>query len=235
MNQLAFRDDTKRMPIWGLGCAGGAVGLSRAYEYCLAFPEANVLVLSVELCSLTFQKDDYSKSNLVGVSLFSDGIACALVTGDQSVLTAKKAMPTIVATTSKLMPDSENVMGWDVKNNGLYVIFSKSIPAIITSWLGPFVHAFLESQGLSKDDITHFIAHPGGKKVLTAYEETLGFDQTKTAISRDVLRNNGNMSSPTILYVLEQFMEHEPVAGEYGLMAALGPGFCGELLLLKWE
>ena len=235
MNQIAFRDDTKRIPIWGLGCAGGAAGISRAHEYCLAFPDANVLVLSVELCSLTFQKDDYSKSNLVGVSLFSDGIACALVTGDQSVLTAKKAMPTIVATTSKLMPDSENVMGWDVKNNGLYVIFSKSIPAIITSWLGPFVHAFLESQELSKDDITHFIAHPGGKKVLTAYEETLGFDQTKTAISRDVLRNNGNMSSPTILCVLEQFMEHEPVAGEYGLMAALGPGFCGELLLLKWE
>jgi len=235
MNRIDFRDDMKRIPIWGLGCAGGAAGMSRAYEYCLAFPEANVLVLSVELCSLTFQKDDYSKSNLVGVSLFSDGIACALVTGDCSLIKVKKATPTIIATTSKLMPNSENIMGWDVKNSGLYVVFSKSIPAIITNWLGPVVHEFLENQGLTKDDITHFVAHPGGKKVLEAYENALGFDQTKTAISRQVLRENGNMSSPTILYVLEQFMEREPVAGDYGLMAALGPGFCSELLLLKWE
>ncbi|MBE1555418.1 type III polyketide synthase [Sporosarcina limicola] len=235
MNRLAFQDDTKRIPIWGLGCAGGAAGISRAYEYCLAFPTANVLVLSIELCSLTFQKDDYSKSNLVGVSLFSDGVACALIGGDASEVGVRKAVPSIVSTTSKLMPNSEEVMGWDVKSNGLYVIFSKSIPAIITNWLGPFVHEFLEKHGLTKDDITHFVAHPGGKKVLQAYEKALGFDQIKTEISREVLRNNGNMSSPTILYVLEQFMTREPVAGEYGLMAALGPGFCGELLLLKWE
>ncbi len=235
MNRIPFRDNTKRVPIWGLGCAGGAAGVSRAYEYCLAFPDANVLVLSVELCSLTFQKDDYSKSNLVGVSLFSDGVACALVAGDDSFVTVKKAMPRVVATTSKLLPDSEGVMGWDVKNSGLYVVFSKSIPAVITNWLGPFVHEFLNENGMTKEDITHFVAHPGGKKVLEAYEEALGFDQTKTNISRGVLRENGNMSSPTILYVLEKFMESDPVAGEYGLMAALGPGFCGELLLLKWE
>jgi alkylresorcinol/alkylpyrone synthase len=235
MNRIPFRDDTKRIPIWGLGCAGGAAGISRASEYCRAFPEANVLVLSVELCSLTFQKDDYSKSNLVGVSLFSDGVACALITGDESSVKARKTMPSIITTTSKLMPESEEVMGWDVKNNGLYVVFSKSIPAIITKWLGPFVHDFLGNYGLTQGDITHFIAHPGGKKVLEAYESALGFDQTKTAISREVLRENGNMSSPTVLYVLEKFMKNEPVAGEYGLMAALGPGFCGELLLLKWE
>lgn len=235
MNKLPFRDDTKRVPIWGLGCAGGAVGISRAYEYCLAYPDANVLVLSVELCSLTFQKDDYSKSNLVGTSLFSDGVACALVAGDKSTVKVHKAMPKVFATTSKLMPDSEDVMGWDVKNSGLHVVFSKSIPSIITKWLGPFVHEFLENHGLTKDDITHFVAHPGGKKVLEAYEAALGFDDTKTEISRAILRENGNMSSPTILYVLQRFMETEPVAGEYGLMAALGPGFCGELLLLKWE
>ncbi|CAM3247791.1 3-oxoacyl-[acyl-carrier-protein] synthase III C-terminal domain-containing protein [Filibacter tadaridae] len=235
MNIIPFRDDTKRIPIWGLGCAGGAAGVSRAFEYCLAYPKANVLILSLELCSLTFQKDDYSKSNLVGVSLFSDGVACALVSGDDSELNVKKAVPSIIATTSKLMPDSEDVMGWDVKNTGLYVVFSKSIPSIITGWLGPFVHEFLAKHGLAKDDITHFVAHPGGKKVLQAYETALGFDEEKTAISRNVLRENGNMSSPTILYVLEQFMENEPVAGDYGLMAALGPGFCGELLLLKWE
>lgn len=235
MNRIPFRDDTKRIPIWGLGCAGGAAGISRASEYCRAFPEANVLVLSVELCSLTFQKDDYSKSNLVGVSLFSDGVACALVAGDESPIRVKKTMPSIIATTSKLMPESEDVMGWDVKNNGLYVVFSKSIPAIITDWLGPFVHEFLGNNNLTKNDLTHFVAHPGGKKILEAYENALGFDSSKTDISRDILHEYGNMSSPTILYVLEKFMESEPVAGEYGLMAALGPGFCGELLLLRWE
>ena len=142
-------------------------------------------------------------------------------------------MPKVIATTSKLMPDSEDVMGWDVKNNGLHVIFSKSIPSIITKWLGPFVHEFLAIEELTKDDITHFVAHPGGKKVLEAYEAALGFDSTKTDISRDILRENGNMSSPTVLYVLERFMENEPVVGDYGLMAALGPGFCGELLITE--
>ena len=235
MNILPFRDDTKRIPIWGLGCGGGAAGISRAYEYCLAYPKANVLVLALELCSLTFQKDDYSKSNLVGVSLFSDGVACALVSGEESALKSTKATPRILATTSKLMPDSEDVMGWDVKNNGLYVVFSKSIPAIITDWLGPFVHEFLAENDVTKDDITHFVAHPGGKKVLESYEKSLGFSSDKTAISRTVLRHNGNMSSPTVLYVLEEFMKNEPLAGEYGLMAALGPGFFGELLLLKWD
>ena len=126
-------------------------------------------------------------------------------------------------------------MGWDVKNNGLHVIFSKSIPSIITKWLGPFVHEFLENEGLTKEEITHFVAHPGGKKVLQAYEEALGFDPTMTNVSREILRENGNMSSPTILYVLERFMQQGPAAGEYGLLAALGPGFCGELLLAKWE
>jgi len=235
MNRLPFRDDVKRIPIWGLGCAGGAAGISRAFEYCQAFPEAKVLVLAVELCSLTFQKDDYTKSNLVGVSLFSDGVACALVTGDRSSISSSYPKPAILSTTSKLMPDSEDVMGWDIKNNGLYVVFSKSIPSIITNWLGPFVHEFLDRNELSQKEITHFIAHPGGKKVLQAYEEALHFDSTKTEISRNVLRQHGNMSSPTVLYVLKEFMNQSPSKGEYGLMAALGPGFCGELLLLRWE
>lgn len=235
MNRLPFRTDTKRIPIWGLGCAGGAAGLSRAYEYCLAYPTANVLVLSVELCSLTFQKDDYSKSNLVGASLFADGIACALLAGSQSTIQPSKPRPKIIGTASQFMPNSEDVMGWEVKNSGLHVIFSKSIPAIITKWLGPFVHEFLDEHEIQTNDIDHFVAHPGGKKVLVAYEEALHFSQTKTAISRDVLRDQGNMSSPTILYVLKRFMEEEPKTNEIGLMAALGPGFCGELLLLRWE
>lgn len=235
MNRLPFRTDTKRIPIWGLGCAGGAAGLSRAYEYCLAYPTANVLVLSVELCSLTFQKDDVSKSNLVGASLFADGIACALLSGSQSPIQSKNPRPKIIGTASQFMPNSEDIMGWEVKNNGLHVIFSKSIPAIITKWLGPFVHDFLQEHALQTSDIEHFIAHPGGKKVLVAYEEALHLSEMKTNNSREILKKHGNMSSPTILYVLKRFMEDEPKQNEIGLMAALGPGFCGELLLLRWE
>ncbi|AOV07054.1 type III polyketide synthase [Sporosarcina ureilytica] len=235
MNKLPFRDDTKRIPIWGLGCAGGAAGVSRAYEFCRAFPTANVLVLSIEFCSLTFQKEDYSKSNLVGASLFADGIACALISGEQSTIKTRHASPKIIGTASKFMPHSEGVMGWHVKNSGFHVIFSKSIPSIITKWLGPFVHEFLDDYELTNDDITHFIAHPGGKKVLEAYENALHFPPSKTNISREILSEHGNMSSPTILYVLERFIENEPASQDYGLMAALGPGFCGELLLLKWE
>ncbi|KIL52865.1 type III polyketide synthase [Jeotgalibacillus campisalis] len=236
MNKLSFSENMKRIPIWGLGCAGGASGLSRAYDYCLAHPSAKVLLLCVELCSLTFQHGDRSKSNLIGASLFADGVACALVSGDDVNITTKKPVPSIEATASKWMPDSEDVMGWEVKNNGLHVVFSKDIPAIITSWLGPFVRDFLEQRGMTPEQIDYFVAHPGGKKVLKAYEKTLQYSEEKTRISREVLRNNGNMSSPTVLYVLERFMEQgECDAGDTGLLTALGPGFSGELLLLKWK
>lgn len=235
MNKLPFHEQTKRIPIWGLGCAGGAAGISRAYEYCLAFPEANVLVLAAEFCSLTFQKDDYTKSNLVGASLFADGVACALITGAKSSIQQTKLAPKILGTASKFMPHSEGVMGWRVKNSGFHVIFSKSIPAIISKWLGPFAHDFLNKHEMTMDDVTHFIAHPGGKKVLLAYEEALHLPQNQTIISREILREHGNMSSPTILYVLKRFLENGPKSNELGLMAALGPGFSGELLLLRWE
>ncbi|MFC4409699.1 type III polyketide synthase [Chungangia koreensis] len=235
MNHLPFSDETRRIPIWGLGCAGGASGMSRAYDYCLAHPKAKVLVLCVELCSLTFQKEDYTKSNLVGASLFSDGVACALVCGDEVEIETSTRMPTILSTASKWMPDSEDVMGWDVKNSGLHVVFSRSIPSIIENWLGPFVHQFLERNGKTKEDILHFVAHPGGKKVLEAYETSLDFAASMTDLSRKVLKEYGNMSSPTVLFVLKEFMKREPNAGEHGLMAALGPGFSGELLLLRWD
>lgn len=234
MNRLPFSDRTKRIPIWGLGCAGGAAGVSRAYEYCLAFPEARVLILSVELCSLTFQRNDHSKSNLIGTSLFADGAACVLMAGDKATVKTNRPVPSVVKTESKLLPDSEDVMGWEIKDEGLHVVFSRDIPSIIRSWLGPFVNAFLREQGLSVEHIAHFVAHPGGKKVLDAYEDTLRLSEKKTAHSRDVLSQFGNMSSPTVLYVLDRFMKGDVKSGDYGLMAALGPGFSGELLLLQW-
>ncbi|MFJ7370692.1 type III polyketide synthase [Lysinibacillus sp. NPDC098008] len=235
MNKLAFSDRLKRIPLWGLGCAGGAAGVSRAYDFCQAHPTAKVLVVCVELCSLTFQPNDISKSNLIGASLFADGAACILVCGDNATINTIKPTPAILATGSKWMPDSENVMGWHIKNSGLHVIFQKSIPTIITNWLGPFVEQFLLEQELYSEQLTHFIAHPGGKKVLKAYEDTLYLSSQKTDISREILRHHGNMSSPTVLYVLEQFMLHEGKVDDTGLLVALGPGFCAEAVLLKWR
>ncbi|MCM3724347.1 type III polyketide synthase [Neobacillus cucumis] len=238
INLLPFNAHIKRIPIWGLGCAGGAAGLSRAFEYCSAFPMAKVLVLSIELCSLTFQKNDLSKSNLIGTSLFADGIACALVIGDEvrkDSFSKKAAVPFIVATQSTLMPNSLDVMGWDIRNTGLFVIFSRDIPHIIEAWLKPNVIGFLTEQQLELGEINHFIAHPGGKKVLDAYVKSLEIPASMNETSQDILKNYGNMSSATILYVLKRFMERDVSVGDLGLATALGPGFSSELLLLRWQ
>jgi len=235
INKLPLSPHIKRIPIWGLGCAGGASGLARAFEYCKAYPKATVLVLSVELCSLTFQKNDMTKSNLIGTSLFADGVSCACVCGDEVVTDTYSKLPLfpyIIETQTTLMKESEDVMGWEIKNEGLFVIFSKNIPVIIKSWLKENVTGFLEEHQLSLDQISRFIAHPGGKKVLDAYESSLGFSNEMTAISRQVLKEHGNMSSATVLYVLKRFMELSDISsGEFGLVTALGPGFSCDLLL----
>ncbi|WP_091273703.1 type III polyketide synthase [Alteribacillus persepolensis] len=233
INELDLPPHIKRIPIWGLGCAGGAAGLSRAHEFLLAYPSARVLVLCLELCSLTFQHNDTSKSNLVGTSLFADGAACVLMTGEGK--SHDSLLPRTVDTMSMLMPHSEDVMGWDVKNEGLHVVFSRDIPTIIENWLKPNVSTFLDRLDKKLLDITHFVAHPGGKKVLEAYERALGFTKDKTRPARDVLAQQGNMSSPTVLYVLKKVMEEGPQPGESGLVTALGPGFSSEMVWIEWE
>ncbi|CAH2715576.1 Alpha-pyrone synthesis polyketide synthase-like Pks11 [Neobacillus rhizosphaerae] len=238
MNQLPFNPHTKRVPIWGLGCAGGAVGLSRAFEYCIAFPNAKVLVLSVELCSLTFQRNDLSKSNLIGTTLFADGVACVLVCGDSAVMSDFKKMetiPSIHATQSTLMPNSLDVMGWDMKDTGLNVVFSRDIPRIIENWLKPNVTGFLKQYNVGLEEIDCFIAHPGGKKVLDAYVTSLGIPSSMIDVALEVLKEFGNMSSATIFYVLKRYMEMNIPTGSLGLCTALGPGFSSELLLLRWQ
>ncbi|MEH7384737.1 3-oxoacyl-[acyl-carrier-protein] synthase III C-terminal domain-containing protein [Bacillus sp. JJ1521] len=237
MNKIDFGPHTKRIPIWGLGCAGGASGLARAFDYCKAYPKAKVLVLAVELCSLTFQKNDFTKSNLIGTSLFADGTACVCISGEEvQHHSISNVLPTFVSSQSTLLADSEDVMGWDIKNTGLHVIFSKDIPSIVKSWLKGNVDEFLHANQLEINDTRHFIAHPGGKKVLDAYEAALEIPSSMTDIAREVLRRQGNMSSVTVLYVLKEFMEkqlgHE---GDYGLVTALGPGFSSELVLLQWR
>ncbi|ASB88769.1 type III polyketide synthase [Bacillus sonorensis] len=237
INILPFRRETKRIPIWGLGCAGGASGIARAFEYCTAFPKAYVLVIAAELCSLTFQKDDQTKSNLIGTSLFGDGIAAVLMCGREADLQDSRfgILPEVLSSRSSTLPDSEDVMGWNINDNGFQVVFSRDIPSLIRTNLKKDVEAFLNAQNVGLDDIQVFLAHPGGKKVLDAYMESLGFSEEHLACSRRILTKHGNMSSATIMYVIKEcLLTVTPEPEKHGLLGALGPGFSSELLIMKW-
>lgn len=230
INILKMRSNIRRTPIWGLGCAGGVAGLSRAYEYTLAFPRERALLLALELCGLTFQRNDLSKSNLVATSLFGDGAAAVLVSGSST----DDAGLRIHASRSTLFYESLDVMGWDINDHGLKVLFSRDIPSIVRSLVLPTLREFLTAQGLALQSLDHIIAHPGGAKVIEAYEQTLDLADGKMNRARDILRRYGNMSSPTVLFVLEDFVQAQAIRpGEYGLITALGPGFSSEMILIQ--
>ncbi|SMO83967.1 type III polyketide synthase [Melghirimyces algeriensis] len=235
VNQLGFRRHVKRTPIWGLGCVGGASGVARAYEYTRAYPDSRVVLLTVELCSLTFRYNDRSKSNLVATSLFGDGAAAVLLAGDEAELPANSShIPRVLDTMTTTWPDSLNVMGWDVTDNGLKVIFSKSIPAIVKNEVLPVIQEFSDQTGVPLNQVRRYIAHPGGMKVLKAYEEVLGLPEEALECSYAILNEYGNMSSATVLFVLERELQRRHHPGEYGLLTALGPGFSSELVLIRW-
>ncbi|MBH8604972.1 type III polyketide synthase [Thermoactinomyces sp. CICC 10522] len=235
INRLQMSGSMKRTPIWGLGCAGGVAGLARAYEYTKAFPEANVLLLAVECCGLTFRNRDQSKSNLIATSLFADGAAAVLVAGDQAAGCFSEAGPEILDSQSMMWPHSLDVMGWDVEDDGLKVVFSRDIPALVRARVRPVVDAFLLRHELDLSNIGTFIMHPGGRKVLEAYTEAFHTEKEKLKMSYEVLRDYGNMSSATVLFVLEKTVTQGGWTGTNGLMAAMGPGFSLEMVLLKWE
>ncbi|KGX87915.1 type III polyketide synthase [Pontibacillus litoralis] len=236
MNERPFRDDVKRLPVWGLGCAGGGAAFARAYDYVQSYPNENVLIVCVELCSLTFLKDDHRKSNIIGTALFGDGIAAALVIGSNSNIRSmvKKPAPTITATSSKLLQDSLDVMGWNTIDEGFQVVFAKSIPHIVETFWKEHVQCFEQKYKLNTKEMPFFVAHPGGKKVLEAYASTLHCSSTALRCSYDVLREHGNMSSATVLHVLKKYMEENHPVGTKSMLAALGPGFSSELLHLEW-
>jgi alkylresorcinol/alkylpyrone synthase len=221
-----------RTPVWGLGCAGGVSGMAKANMAAKANPNAVVLLVAVELCSLTLIKNDYSKSNFVGSSLFSDGVVASIIKGDNYPL--PKQQVTFKAASSKLYYDSLDVMGWDFGEEGFKVIFSKDIPTFIHQNIKQDVDDFLGKQGLKLLDISNFIFHPGGKKVLDAYTEALQVEGDFIKNTREVMNDNGNMSSVTVLYVLERFLE-TGFADGYGLMLAMGPGFSSEMVLLDMK
>jgi alkylresorcinol/alkylpyrone synthase len=225
MEVLAFRRDLQRLPVFGLGCAGGVTGLARAAAMARATPGSKVLLLVVELCGLTFRAQDLSKSNIVATALFGDGAAALL-------LSTQGTGPRIEAWGEHTWPQSLDVMGWEVKDDGLGVLFSRDIPTLVRDELRAAADRFLARHGLNRLDLAGYVCHPGGAKVLDALEDAFELPHGALAHARAILRDYGNMSAVTVLFVLESLLAARPRAGRY-LMSALGPGFTAAFALLE--
>ena len=226
---------TRRIPIFGLGCVAGAAGVARAADYVRAFPDHAALLLSVELCSLTLQRDDLSVPNLISSGLFGDGGACAVLIGERLAEELGVSGPEVLDTRSVFYDDTERVMGWDISEQGFKVVLSAEVPKVVQRHLRGDVEAFLAERGLGLEDIRSYVCHPGGPKVLLAFEEALGVERAALQVTWDSLLRVGNLSSSSVLMVLRETMaDHRPEAGSLGLMLAMGPAFCSEAVLLRW-
>jgi alkylresorcinol/alkylpyrone synthase len=231
INRMGLSTSIKRIPIFGLGCVAGAAGISRAADYVRGFPNQAAAILSIELCSLTLQLDDISMAHLISAMLFGDGAAAAVVTGSDS----DRPGPEILATKSVFYPNTERVMGWDISEKGFHIVLSPEVPETVTKHLGKDVDAFLAEQNLSRSDIKSWVMHTGGPKVLEATAQALGLTEKDLAASWESLRKVGNISSTSVLLVLEDvYKNRRPAPGTRSILAAMGPGFCSELLLLRW-
>ena len=261
MNRLPFRSDTRRQPLTALGCAAGAAALSQAATYLEVHPRRAALIVSAELASLTAQVHDLSMANIISVALFGDGAAATVAVGAayarngnghgnghgaagadgaQGVPTnagppSDRRPPRVLATRSVLFPHSEELMGFDLTDGGLKIFLLPRVPRFLRSELPAHLETFLGEHGLRLGDLKHFLLHPGGRKVLEGLQARLGLSAHQTRLSWQVLRDYGNLSSATVLFLLHHFEREEaPAAGDYGLLAAVGPGFSAELLLLQW-
>lgn len=235
VNRMGMRPDIRRMPSFGLGCGAGAGGMAWAADYLRAYPTHRALLLTVEVCSLTLQREDVSIPNIIAAGLFGDGAAAVVLEGAQVLRPQGMRGPRVMASKSHFYPDTERYMGWDMMETGFRVLLNPKVPELAREKLGGNVDAFLAEQGLRKQDIRHWVAHTGGPKVLQAFETALGVPSSALERSWRSLREVGNLSSASVLYVLGDFMESgEPREGDWGVMLALGPGFYSELLLLRW-
>ncbi|MGW8573878.1 type III polyketide synthase [Streptomyces niveus] len=235
VGRLGLRPDVKRLPIFGLGCVAGAAGVARLHDYLRGWPDHVAVLLSVELCSLTFQRDDPSMANLVATGLFGDGAAAVVAVGEQPRAQSAPLGPTVVATRSRMYPDTGHVMGWSVTGSGFRVVLDSSVPDVVRRLLADDVRGFLAEHGLTPADVTGWVAHPGGPKVLQAVGESLGLPDGALDVTWRSLAEVGNLSSSSVLHVLRDTLaRHAPEPGSPGLMIAMGPGFCCELVLLRW-
>lgn len=235
VDRLGLRRDVRRSPLFGLGCAGGAAGLSRASDLLAGSPGQVAVLLSVELCSLTLQREDLSIPNIIASGLFGDGAAAVVLAGGPRAADDSEGGPAVVATGSSFYPGTEGVMGWDVVDTGLKVVLSARVPEVVRENVGADVDAFLAQSGLDRSGIRHWIAHTGGPRVLQAIERALELPEDALALSWRSLKEVGNLSSASVLFVLGELLESgRPAKGDRGLVLAMGPGFCAELVLLEW-
>ncbi len=232
MNRMPLRPDLKRTPLFGMGCVAGAAGSARASDYLRAFPGQTAALLSVELCSLTLQREDVSVQNLVASGLFGDGAAAIVLGGGER---RGRRGPQVLATRSVMYPNTERVMGWDVTDSGFKVVLAATVPALAREFLRRDVDAFLGPLGLSRQQIRHWVCHTGGPKVIEAFADALEVPPSALRHSWESLERIGNLSSASVLFVLRATLDAaQAEPGDYGMLLAMGPGFCSELLLLQW-
>jgi len=240
MNRIAFPPDLVRMPLFGLGCLGGAAGVARVADWLRAYPDRCAMLLSVELCSLTFQADDWSVANAVSCGLFGDGAAAVILAGAEHPLAARRgraASPRVVASRSTFFPETERVMGWDIGDNGFKVVLSTDVPRIVRDHAPGAVDGLLAEHGLTRADVGAWVMHPGGPKVIDAMEDGLGLGRGALAATRESLARIGNLSSASVLFLLDEQRRRRrsPGGGHYGILMAMGPAFCAETVLLRFE
>ncbi|CAL9662686.1 Alpha-pyrone synthesis polyketide synthase-like Pks11 [Streptomyces sp. enrichment culture] len=230
--RIGLRQDVKRIPLFGLGCAAGAAGIARLHDYLRAFPDQVGVLLGVELCSLTVQSRDWSTAGLVAAGLFGDGAAALVAVGERRARDVHG--PEVVATRSRLYPDTADVMGWQIGAHGFGIVLSPEVPSVAERELPKDVTAFLADHGLTVGDVTAWICHPGGPRVIDAVQRAFDLPEQALAHTRHSLATRGNLSSVSVLDVLRATLEAPPAPGSAGLLTAMGPGFASELVLLRW-
>jgi predicted naringenin-chalcone synthase len=229
LNLMGFRNNIRRLPITELGCVAGAIALSRARDFLLGAPGKTVLIVAVELPSLTFQRKDLSQGNLISAVIFGDGAAAAVLTNQPS------SGPRILDSESFTLPASMDALGFDLRDSGFHIVLSKELPQLVREQIKGLVENFLGRHNLTPGEMTAYLLHPGGQKLLVCIEEELGLQRCHTKFSWDVLREYGNISSATILFILQEWLTKKQMKpGDYGLVAGFGPGFSSEFLLLQW-
>ena len=236
--RLGLREDVKRVPLFGLGCVAGAAGVARLHDYLVGHPDDVAVLVSVELCSLTVQRDDASMANIVASGLFGDGAAAVVMVGERRAHALGLTGPRVVATRSRLYPGTERTMGWDIGESGFRIVLSPGVADVILDHLESDVEGFLADHASTTGDVDVWVSHPGGPKVLSAVESALDLAPGRLDVSRRSLAEVGNLSSASVLHVLRDVLSRSdgpsPSPGSTGVLLAMGPGFCAELVLLRW-
>jgi alkylresorcinol/alkylpyrone synthase len=224
-----------RLPITESGCAGGVVGLARAADYLAAHPRAAALVIALELASLTFQRWDRSSTNVVSTAIFGDGGAAVVMVGDEHPLAGGRGLARLVDSESRFFPGTTHLMGFHLRNQGLQIVLDRALAPFVSREVVSSVEAFLAPRGISRSQISRWVLHPGGRRIIEVMSERLGLSAADLAATEKVLSEHGNMSSVTVLFVLDEIIRcARPAAGERGLLGAFGPGFCAELALVEF-